>query len=60
MSCRVDDIAWLGSQALLSDRLMLVLLAGCALSLACLFVMVDKICWLLYDGIRCNQAGNRI
>ena len=55
MSCRVDDIAWR-----LSDRLMLVLLAGCALSLACLFVMVDKICWLLYDGIRCNQAGNRI
>ena len=47
MSCRVDDIAWR-----LSDRLMLVLLAGCALSLACLFVMVDKIRWLMYDGIR--------
>ena len=61
MSYHADDLACLKHQladipmdlliakALLSDPLALVPLAGCALSLACLFVMVGKICSLLYD-----------
>ena len=55
MSCHVDDLDCLRdllagvpwglriAQALLSDRLALVLIAGCILGLACLGVMVCKI-----------------
>ena len=62
MSCHVDDLACIEdlvagaltgtriAEALLSDRLARVLLAGCVLSLACLCAMVVKICSLLHDG----------
>ncbi len=70
MSC--DDLACLQNllarvptnlriaEALFADRLALALLAACALSLACLCVMVGKICWLLYemwyDDINFNEG----
>ena len=67
MPCHVGDLACLRdlldgvptgvriAEALLSDRLALALLAGCVLALACLIVMVGKICSLLYDDINGDE-----
>ena len=67
MPCHVGDLACLRdlldgvptglriAEALLSDRLALALPAGCVLALACLIVMVGKICSLLYDDINGDE-----
>ena len=68
MPCHVDDLtACLQdhlagvpmslriAEMLLSDRLALVLVAGCMLSLACLVAMVGKICSLLMED---DTSGN--
>ena len=68
MPCHVDDLTAclqdhlagvpMGlriAEMLLSDRLALVLVAGCILSLACLVAMVCKICSLLMED---DASGN--
>ena len=61
LACLRDELAGVPTglritEALLSDRLALALLAGCILGLACLVVMVGKICLLLlYDDIHGNE-----
>jgi len=47
------------AQALLSDRLALVLIAGCILGLACLGVMVCKIRSLQCEDINGNEEGRQ-
>ena len=71
MPCHVDDLDCLRdlldgvpmglrvAQALLSDRLALVLIAGCILGLACLGVMVGKIRSLLCEDINGNEEGRQ-
>jgi len=71
MSCHVNDLDCLRdllagvpwglriAQALLSDSLALVLIAGCILGLACLGVMVGKIRSLLCEDINGNEEGRQ-
>ena len=71
MPCHVDDLDCLRdlldgvpmglrvAQALLSDRLALVLIAGCILGMACLGVMVGKIRSLLCEDINGNEEGQQ-
>jgi len=47
------------ARALLTDRLMLVLLVGCVLGLAYLFVLLDKICRLLCNDMNGNEEGRQ-